>query len=552
MKKINLTVIALFLTYSQLLFAQFDFGCFKPSIDISSYCEYRNPGTDYIPRIHKNHNAVIEPSISAENSFWHYQNEPVSIGEDIYNRNEYHHCAIPYSEEANTEFILGRNGSQLVSNSNLLIECERFFAGDIYSDYLNIYNSTLIIRTKSFHNFAKLRLYGSSIILIIDSDFWESSLTDVKLYDNSVIRVFSNNKITLDGNILVGRPSAEDTDDVDDKSAYDYSSFKVLANEVKWSCYLSRKSKASAFVLADKIQGVAGRKISVSSPNNGDFGAAYNANVVIKSRKYLNFVGFDAIIKFGEDLLNADFGSLIHTGGRIIAESISYNSDTADDSPFDYYLDQINGYLFQGVFPYTIPWNIDLFRDCTSEYRYYNCTTNSPDCRPDYQFLAHDFHCSTISKSHVNVDNLNFQYLNDIDSFSYALIRDDNSTLTGRYNYDYFDNYSLASIKANHKNSGITFYDQNDDVLNVDYNTKKLSLENEFNIYPSPAKDVLNIEIVGNLIGLSIKLYSSNGELIKTLVPDEEILVIDISSYNSGMYFIQYGNSIQKVIINNH
>jgi len=77
------------------------------------------------------------------------------------------------------------------------------------------------------------------------------------------------------------------------------------------------------------------------------------------------------------------------------------------------------------------------------------------------------------------------------------------------------------------------------------------SFDNQINIYPNPAKNVLYIENIGNLVISNISLINMQGQIIRQY--ESRMTQINISDLASGMYFIRLisskGNIIKKVIV---
>ena len=71
-------------------------------------------------------------------------------------------------------------------------------------------------------------------------------------------------------------------------------------------------------------------------------------------------------------------------------------------------------------------------------------------------------------------------------------------------------------------------------------------------VYPNPANDVLRVKTNGTLT--SVKMLNSVGQLIFAEEADTPNMQIDISSYESGVYFIQVntkvGTTTQKIVVN--
>lgn len=78
-------------------------------------------------------------------------------------------------------------------------------------------------------------------------------------------------------------------------------------------------------------------------------------------------------------------------------------------------------------------------------------------------------------------------------------------------------------------------------------------VSDKFNLYPNPAKDILNITNNENLGIELIKIYDTNGKLINTKMFNKEPnLQLDISNYATGTYLLHIsttnGTAIKKVI----
>ncbi len=67
-----------------------------------------------------------------------------------------------------------------------------------------------------------------------------------------------------------------------------------------------------------------------------------------------------------------------------------------------------------------------------------------------------------------------------------------------------------------------------------------------FKIYPNPVESILTVE--DQSIGNEIQLVSSTGILIQSFTKSSSKLQIDMSKLESGVYFIQSGSNVQKVI----
>ena len=97
----------------------------------------------------------------------------------------------------------------------------------------------------------------------------------------------------------------------------------------------------------------------------------------------------------------------------------------------------------------------------------------------------------------------------------------------------------------------------NNNTLNLTCNISSFSeKELRFEVYPNPAKDVLNIDV--NSSTKKIEFYNVIGSLalefyIKKSYLGNETIKIDVSMLNNGVYFLKLssdtGSSMQKLVI---
>lgn len=78
----------------------------------------------------------------------------------------------------------------------------------------------------------------------------------------------------------------------------------------------------------------------------------------------------------------------------------------------------------------------------------------------------------------------------------------------------------------------------------------EVSKEN-FTIYPNPANDVLTLAFTGlSNIPTNVYFYTAEGKLVEKRVVENSLnTTFNISSLTAGIYFLQIGNTVQKVII---
>lgn len=108
------------------------------------------------------------------------------------------------------------------------------------------------------------------------------------------------------------------------------------------------------------------------------------------------------------------------------------------------------------------------------------------------------------------------------------------------YNKGAWDDDGSPSVAMN------AFMDRN--TLSID-NFESSTISN-FNVYPNPSSDIINIMSVNNIIKI-LKIYDYTGRLIKKINVNKSKIEINISSYSKGLYIIEANNLIKLKFIKN-
>ena len=79
-----------------------------------------------------------------------------------------------------------------------------------------------------------------------------------------------------------------------------------------------------------------------------------------------------------------------------------------------------------------------------------------------------------------------------------------------------------------------------------------LKNENTFSVYPNPVKNTLTIKLLNKLNPTAVKLYNSNGVLVKNI--KQQGVQFDLGDLTAGIYFIELiadkKRTIKKIIKN--
>jgi hypothetical protein len=106
---------------------------------------------------------------------------------------------------------------------------------------------------------------------------------------------------------------------------------------------------------------------------------------------------------------------------------------------------------------------------------------------------------------------------------------------------NFFYDYQTQFLQTNNDSTlnGTGYYI--DDVLLIDstgLGIKEIQ-PNEFELYPNPASTLITIKTIEHLKLNTIKIYTILGELVSQKNSKQELVEIDISSFEEGLYFVQ-------------
>ena len=136
-------------------------------------------------------------------------------------------------------------------------------------------------------------------------------------------------------------------------------------------------------------------------------------------------------------------------------------------------------------------------------------------------------------------------------------------------NFAQDDNSSKIGVRITGGNSGNYFNGIIDEFciwdsvltqeeINEIYNSSSLTTKEpyeneEYEVYPNPVKNYLNLKINSNHIGLKYAIYDSLGNIIISGKINSELNLIDMNNVSNGLYFLKIGNNFNttyKIIKN--
>ncbi|MBP5663282.1 MAG: T9SS type A sorting domain-containing protein [Bacteroidales bacterium] len=75
--------------------------------------------------------------------------------------------------------------------------------------------------------------------------------------------------------------------------------------------------------------------------------------------------------------------------------------------------------------------------------------------------------------------------------------------------------------------------------------------QQQVSIYPNPTTSDVTLDLSG-LNARTVELFSMNGQLLNTVVPTEETMMMSLSQYAAGIYFVRIhtdkGITTQKIV----
>jgi hypothetical protein len=169
--------------------------------------------------------------------------------------------------------------------------------------------------------------------------------------------------------------------------------------------------------------------------------------------------------------------------------------------------------------------------------------------------LLNRLHCSNNPNlTAINVRN-NYLSFGDPDLLDFPFRFDDLPNIASICMDDGEQNY-LPSTLYN-SNLGVQIFGgPNCDIpLVIDTNgTSDFDLKNAVVLYPNPAQNTVNINVVSEVNLESISIYNPLGQLVKTLIANEinTSLSLDVTALKTGTYFMEinsnYGKTTKKFV----
>ena len=216
----------------------------------------------------------------------------------------------------------------------------------------------------------------------------------------------------------------------------------------------------------------------------------------------------------------------------------------------EYYYDE-NGYLSQTMVYswYYYEWELQL----RSDYKYDevgNCiefaSYNSYGIPQEKNVYSYDTEVSSDEVYHFPNPENSYpalpQMKNKLDSYEYWALNQDSGQLVFAMDYLFLYDYLGEDEPEDPEDPEDP---ENPDAID--------ELENNLKIYPNPANDFIKLSAVGYQLSV-IKIYNYLGILVGEFEANSNEIEINISNYNSGVYFIEIntenGNNIKRIIKN--
>lgn len=138
-------------------------------------------------------------------------------------------------------------------------------------------------------------------------------------------------------------------------------------------------------------------------------------------------------------------------------------------------------------------------------------------------------------------------------NLTFLNVQNGNNTFTATYDFYAYDNPDLSCIQVDDVWYSSINWTFKDPTASYSVACNVLSIEaieiNEYQLYPNPVKDILNIRLNKGLELKQITIYNILGQLVTS----SKNLKINTTNLKSGVYFIEVetnqGKSVKKIII---
>lgn len=245
-----------------------------------------------------------------------------------------------------------------------------------------------------------------------------------------------------------------------------------------------------------------------------------------------------------------DFGDLC-----IPLENVTTTASKLFHFRFDFIpsgVNQANDICFES----TAPFDDQIFTSCVLTSG--SCGTCGSGSTSGEQLVNDVFDCSSLAlplelidfQAHTGEDfiQLNWTSYSEFNFSHYELERSVDGQIFGFLTEvesnggDFIQNYSFDDyevFKGQLYYYRLKMYDLGGSFLYSEIRTARLGVDNQIQIYPNPASDILNVQL-GTFKANSILIRNVAGQEIKRIIPKEFLDSIEITSLEEGFYFITF------------
>lgn len=86
--------------------------------------------------------------------------------------------------------------------------------------------------------------------------------------------------------------------------------------------------------------------------------------------------------------------------------------------------------------------------------------------------------------------------------------------------------------------------------FDITTSTQDLNSAEALRVFPNPASTVINISVSNELVGNPIQLINTVGEILYSNTIKNNQIIVDVSGYKSGLYFLKINNTVKQILIN--
>ncbi len=228
----------------------------------------------------------------------------------------------------------------------------------------------------------------------------------------------------------------------------------------------------------------------------------------------------------GLEIYSINFDSPGEVSGNIIRNNIIYNCGiTENNINIQFHEDQAGELIYNNIVENNLIYNKNTTQTCLFQYNGILSDVNTFNTQ--HQDIQNNIGGNPMF---VDAENGDFHLLPNSPAI------DAGTTPLSTHDYD-----GNIIPNGNAPDIGVYEYQNPNNIIK--------QATNNVNIYPNPAKNILQLELNNEHINKNIIIYNVFGLVVKQLKANNKQTIINISDLQSGIYFLKVDKVIKKIII---